>query len=268
MAAAKFSVLLPTRDRLELAKGAIETVRRQSYQNWEIVVADNCSTADVAGYVRSLNDPRVVYTRSDAFIPVTENWTRALAASSGDLVVMLGDDDALVPGYFERMLAALVSLGQPDFIYHGAYHFAFPGAMPRYPKGALTDVTRYHSILWDLHEPGVLPDQTAKSAGRASLDMRAFYGFNMQYFLFTRRFLQRMTPYGDFFQGPFPDFYAANMSMLLAEKIGLVPEPMVVIGISPKSYGFHHFNKKEEGGIAFLIFQRYCADGCCLGQTC
>ncbi len=256
MTAAKFSVLLPTRDRLDLAKGAIETVRRQTYQNWEIVVADNCSTADVAGYVRSLNDPRVIYTRSDSFIPVTENWSRALAASSGDLVVMLGDDDALVPGYFERMLETLESLEQPDFIYHGAYHFAFPGAMPRYPNGAITDVTRYHSILWDLQEPGLLSHEAAQSAGRASLDMRAMFGFNMQYFLFTRRFLQRMSRYGNFFQGPFPDFYAANMSMLLADRIGLLPEPMVVIGISPKSYGFHHVNKKEAGGIAFLNADR------------
>jgi glycosyltransferase involved in cell wall biosynthesis len=252
MTAVKFSVLLPTRDRLELAKGAIATVRAQSYQNWEIVVADNCSTDDVAGYVRSLADPRVVYTRSDTFIPVTENWNRALAASSGDLVVMLGDDDALVPGYFERMLAAMSALEQPDFIFHGAYQFSFPRAVPEYPSGAIADVTRLHSILWDLHAPSLLSAENAEKAGRASLDMRARYGFNMQYFLFARSFLQRMSVYGKFFQGPFPDFYAANMCMLRADRIGLVPEPMVVIGISPKSYGFYHFNKKEEGGIAFL----------------
>src|SRR5436309_15029243 len=32
----KFSVLLPTRNRLDLLKQAIETVRRQDYADWEI----------------------------------------------------------------------------------------------------------------------------------------------------------------------------------------------------------------------------------------
>jgi glycosyltransferase involved in cell wall biosynthesis len=256
MSGPKFSVLLPTRDRLELAKGAIETVRRQTYQNWELVVADNFSSDDVAGYLRSLNDPRIVYTRSEKPLPVTENWTRALDASSGDYVVMLGDDDALVPGYFERMLAAIATLAEPDFIYHGAYQYAFPGALTHYPNGAITDVTGFHSILWNLSQPTIMSPAAAHEAARAALDMRAKFGFNMQYFLFSRAFLQRLAKFGNFYQGPFPDFYAANMSMLLAERIGLVPEPLVVIGISPKSYGFHHFNKKEKGGVAFLNADR------------
>src|SRR5262249_53472481 len=58
--------------------------------------------------------------------------------------------------------------------------------------------------------------------------------------------------FGQFFRGPFPDFYAANISMLLAERIGILSEPMVIIGISPKSYGYHHFNNNEREGVSFL----------------
>src|SRR5262249_33692486 len=131
----KFSVLLPTRDRLDLAKEAIETVRRQSYSNWELIVADNCSRDNVGEHIASLRDRRIVCIRSDTPIPVTENWNRAMDASSGDHVVMLGDDDGLVPGYFERLLKAIDQLKNPDFIYHGAYHFAFPGVLPSMPEG-------------------------------------------------------------------------------------------------------------------------------------
>lgn len=41
--AIKFSVLIPTRDRLDLLKEAIDSVRNQSYHNWELIVSDNCS---------------------------------------------------------------------------------------------------------------------------------------------------------------------------------------------------------------------------------
>lgn len=247
-----FSVLLPTRNRLDLAKGAIETVRAQAFQDWEIVLSDNCSEEDVAGYVRTLNDPRIVYLRSDHFLAVTDNWNRAIDASRGRYVVMLGDDDGLTPGYFDRVLETMARLEEPDFLYHGAYHFAFPGAMPNAPDGRLTDVTLFHGILRGLTGPAVLPVAEARRVGAAALDMWALYGFNMQYFVFSRRFLNRMRDFGAIYQGPFPDFYAANMAMLLAEKVGLLAEPMVIIGISPKSYGFHHFNKREKTGIDFL----------------
>ena len=43
----KFSILLPTRDRLELLKLAVESVRLQDYAEWEIIVSDNASSQDV-----------------------------------------------------------------------------------------------------------------------------------------------------------------------------------------------------------------------------
>ena len=252
MTGKRFTVLLPTRDRLELARDAIQTVRQQSFSDWELIVADNCSRDNVPDYVASLSDLRIVCIRADTPVPVTENWNRALNASSGDHVVMLGDDDGLVPGYFERLLDASAKLNNPDFIYHGAYHFAFPGVFAGLPAGSLTDVTRYYDFLRCHEKIKLLQRHEAQALVRAALDMRANYAFNMQHFLFSRQFLARMSKLGPFFQGPFPDFYAANISMLLADRIGVLAEPMVIIGISPKSYGYHHFNNSEKEGINFL----------------
>jgi len=252
MTGKQFSVLLPTRDRLELAKDAIQTVRWQSYSDWELIVADNCSSSDVREYVESLSDPRIVYIRSDKPVSVTENWNRALNASSGDYVIVLGDDDGLVPDYFYRLLTVIDKLDNPDLIYHGAYHFAFPGVLPSMLAGSLTDVTSFYDFLRAPEKVKLLACDEARALAKAALDMRARFGFNMQHFLFSRRFLDRVGRIGSFFQGPFPDFYAANISMLTAERIGLLAEPMVIIGISPKSYGHYHFNNQEKEGISFL----------------
>src|SRR5439155_8429060 len=96
-------VLLPTRDRLELLRYAIESVRRQKFGDWEIVVSDNDSSQDVGGYVASLGDDRIHYLRTNRFLPVTDNWNKALENSRGDYIVMLGDDDSLLPGYFSKL---------------------------------------------------------------------------------------------------------------------------------------------------------------------
>ena len=248
----KFSVLLPTRDRLDLAKGAIETVRRQAYENWELVVSDNCSQEDVGAYIRSLNDPRIIYMRSDTPLHVTENWNRAIDAASGDYVVMLGDDDGLMQGYFERVNEVLDQLEDPDFIYMGAYHFTFPGVLENSALGKVENVCPQFKVFQGRTEACFLPLDEAHTMARAALDMQSVYGFNMQYFLFSQKFLNRLREYGPVFQGPFPDFYTANLALLVAERIGLIPEPMVFIGISPKSYGYFHFNGREKGGMTLL----------------
>ena len=38
---------MPTRDRLEYLKLAVETIRRQDCPDWEIVISDNDSSDDV-----------------------------------------------------------------------------------------------------------------------------------------------------------------------------------------------------------------------------
>ena len=109
------SFLLPTRDRLPYLKLAIETVRRQDNEDWEIVVADNASEEDVVAYVNSLEDSRILVRRAPEPVPVTENWNAALEMSSGDYVLMLGDDDGLLPGVCEPHEPADPPVRSADF---------------------------------------------------------------------------------------------------------------------------------------------------------
>jgi len=44
----KFSVLIPTHDRLDLLRYAVESVIRQDYDDWELAISDNDSKEDVA----------------------------------------------------------------------------------------------------------------------------------------------------------------------------------------------------------------------------
>ena len=50
------SIVIPTHNRLDLVKEAIETVRRQTGNGRELIVFDNASTESVVSYVESLND--------------------------------------------------------------------------------------------------------------------------------------------------------------------------------------------------------------------
>ena len=253
MSAPFLSVLLPTRNRLSLLEAAVATVLRQDDGDFEVIVSDNASTDDVVGFVTMLGDPRVRCLRSEVPVSVTENWNRALDAATGRYVVMLGDDDGLVPGYVSAMREAVCRVKGPDFIYNGAYHFAHAGVMPLSPHGYLMDVTPLHSVLDQANgDAQPLDIGISKEVGRAGVDMRALYGFNMQYFLFCRDFLDTLRRFGPVFRGPYPDFYTANLAMLLARTPAVLGRPMTIIGITPKSYGYFHFNGREREGVDFL----------------
>jgi glycosyltransferase involved in cell wall biosynthesis len=247
----KFSVLLPTRNRLSYLRHAVDSVLRQDYAGWEIVVSDNDSDDDIAGYVASLADPRITYARTPEFVPVTDNWNAALARSTGDYVIMLGDDDALAPGYFSTLLPLLREFDAPDVVYTGAYLFAYPNVLPGFPGGFLQQYG-YASFLRGADAPFVLPRAEAARVVEEFSNFRVAYGFNMQFVAVKRAMIRTLEEKGPFYQSPFPDYYAMNALFLAAERILVCPTPLVVIGVTPKSYGFYHGNSREAEGVAFL----------------
>jgi len=245
----KFSVLIPTRNRLEYLRYAVESVMRQDYADWEIVISDNDSEEDIVGYAHALEDPRIKYFRTDRFIPVTDNWNSALNKSTGDFIIMLGDDDALMSGYFLAIAELIQYYKDPDFIYTGSYIYAYPGVMPDFPKGNLHRVS---NSLFDSAKPYWLGHKQAAKLVGGAMNFRMLYPFNMQHSAINRNFIDLLRYKGDFFQSPYPDFYATNVMFLKAKQILIDPRPLVTIGVTAKSYGYFHSNKKEKQGMDFL----------------
>ena len=245
------SVLLPTRNRLEFLGYALQTVLRQDDPDWEIVVSDNDSEEDIEGHVRGLGDERVRYVRTESFVPVTENWNNALAHSTGRYVVMLGDDDGLMPGYVARIRELAERYSGPDVIYQAAWLYAYPGVDPGEQSGYLQPYG-YAEFLRGATEPFVLDPATRRRMVEGAMRFQVRYGFNMQFSTVSRALIDRLAPQGPFFQSAFPDYYASNVAFLTAEKVVVEPRPLVAIGVTPKSYGFFHMNDREEAGKAFL----------------
>jgi glycosyltransferase involved in cell wall biosynthesis len=246
----KFSILLPTRNRLSLLKLAIGTVLSQDYPDWEIVVSDNASSDDVAGYLRSLEDRRIRWSRTESAIPVTDNWNRALDMSTGDYIVMLGDDDGLLPGYFTTNKVAIERFGDPEVLYVQGVQFVYAGVMPGHPKSFI-QVANCEFVGGQI-EPYLLDQTAARQAVRKSASFRVAFPYNMQYWLISRRLVERMRRKGGFFKSPYPDYYAANSILLEADKVVVQPLPLVAVGISRQSFGYYYFSNREQEGVKFL----------------
>jgi len=247
----KFSVLLPTRNRLEYLKYAIASVIQQDYNDWEIIVSDNYSEEDIQSYITSLDDFRIKYFRTQSFCPVTENWNNALEKSVGDYVIMLGDDDCLLQGYFKTCLRLLQQNNFPDMIYSSALIYYYPNVMPGAPLGYLIKAV-YAPFLLEKRTPFILEKQETLRLVRELLNFTVIVNFNMQHSLISRALVWEIKKYGPFYQSPYPDYYATTALMIKAQRILAVPYPMVVIGVTPKSFGYYYCNNKEKQGVEML----------------
>ncbi len=180
---------------------------------------------------------------------MTDNWNNSLNHSSGEYVVMLGDDDGLMPGYFTSLLKEMEKFPDPDFVYVSSYFYAYPGVMPDEPDGFLR---RDRNKIFTESESFWLDKHRATQIARGYLNFRMPVASNMQFSLISRRKIDELSHGGTFFHSPYPDFYATPALFLSSRKILVVPEPLVIIGITPKSYGYFHFNNLPHEGVKFL----------------
>src|SRR5687768_1799049 len=61
----RVGVVIPVYNRPAAVCRAIRSVLRQTHQNFEIVVVDDCSTDDTLAAVREIRDPRIAVLRQD-----------------------------------------------------------------------------------------------------------------------------------------------------------------------------------------------------------
>ncbi len=110
MTTPQFSILVPTRDRAQTLRYALETLVGQA-GSYEVVIADNCSGPAVKMVAVDLASrlPNVKYVRSDSIVPMADNWERGLAQCQGEYVTVLGDDDGLVPSALECALKLIAA---------------------------------------------------------------------------------------------------------------------------------------------------------------
>ncbi|MDR2408657.1 MAG: glycosyltransferase family 2 protein [Bacteroidales bacterium] len=96
----KYSILIPTRNRLEYLKDCIDSVLCQNYTNYELIVSDNYSDDGTYEYVRSINHPNIKLIKPKEPLFMTNHWEWLLNHARGEWIVFLGSDDGVMPYFF------------------------------------------------------------------------------------------------------------------------------------------------------------------------
>ena len=100
--APRISVCLPTYNRAHYLRETIASMLAQTQTDFELIVADNCSTDSTREVVTGFADPRIRYVRNDENIGHYRNMDRALALARGAYVCIVHDDDVYAPEFLAR----------------------------------------------------------------------------------------------------------------------------------------------------------------------
>lgn len=245
----RFSVLLPTRNGGAFLENCIRSVLEQDHDDFELVISDNANTDATADVIRAFaGDPRVKATRTETVLSVTENWNNALQLASGDYILMLGDDDCLLPGYFRTMSDLIDRYDAPDCIVHNAYSYVAPGSIGDDPASYFSEA--HFRFGDDLTEERRLDASTCRSIVADMFRFHVRIPLNMQTTLVSRR-AAALVP-GGLFQPPFPDHFALNSLLLLTDRWVFSPARPLVVGVSPKSFGHYVYSNEQAGGLSYL----------------
>lgn len=113
MAKPLLSLIIPTRERAQTLVHTLATALDQRSQEFEVVVSDNASEDDTRQVVDGAGDPRVRYFNTGRRLSMCDNYEFALENARGDYAVIIGDDDAVLPGRLDALLERLGSLPEP-----------------------------------------------------------------------------------------------------------------------------------------------------------
>ncbi len=109
---ASVSVLMAAFNAEHFIDEAIESVLLQTYQDWELIIIDDCSTDGVRDHISAKysEEPRIKYRRLDRNSGPAAARNVGIECAQGTWLTILDSDDRYLPG----RLAALLSAGEGD----------------------------------------------------------------------------------------------------------------------------------------------------------
>ena len=121
----KISVLMPVYKTPEnCLREAIESVLAQTYEDFELLILDDCPDMPVEEVVTSYKDKRIHYLKNEKNLGISASRNKLIDLSKGDYLAVLDHDDVALPERFEKQASFLDA--HPKVGVVGTWYETFP----------------------------------------------------------------------------------------------------------------------------------------------
>jgi hypothetical protein len=109
-----FSIVLPTRNRPDLADASLVRALQQTWPDFEIIVLENSDQPSLGSWAQ--RDARVRVVSAPHTLSMPDNWERGLDLARGEYVLYLADKDWLVPHALDELATLVAARSRPAMV--------------------------------------------------------------------------------------------------------------------------------------------------------
>lgn len=111
------SIVMPSYNTAQYIGQSIGSVLKQTYENWELIIVDDCSPDNTDDVVRPyLADERIRYLKNEKNSGAAVSRNRALREAKGRWIAFLDSDDLWMPEKLSKQIS---------FMERNGYHFSY-----------------------------------------------------------------------------------------------------------------------------------------------
>lgn len=125
------SIIMPSYNTASYIGFTIESILNQTYQEWELIIVDDCSTDETENIVYSFKDKRIRYYKNEKNLGAAICRNRALREARGRWIAFLDSDDLWKSEKLEKQIA---------FMKKNNYYFSYTNYEEIDSKGNLTGI--------------------------------------------------------------------------------------------------------------------------------
>jgi len=120
------SVVIPTYNRANIITDAVNTVLKQTYQNFEILIIDDGSTDNTENIIKEIQDQRIKYIYQENNGPAKAR-NNGIKHSKGEYIVFLDSDDLWHPELLEKHIKILNANSNIGMVSNHSLYKTFDG---------------------------------------------------------------------------------------------------------------------------------------------
>ena len=110
------SVILPTYNNEGTIFDSIKSILNQSYQDFELIIINDCSTDKTKQVIESFDDNRIIYLENNKNIGRSKSRNMAIKIAKGDFIAVMDGDDISVPNRLSKQLKYLIENPKIDLV--------------------------------------------------------------------------------------------------------------------------------------------------------
>ncbi|MBU1127248.1 glycosyltransferase [Patescibacteria group bacterium] len=86
---------MPVYNGQSVIKETLKSILSQSFSNYEILIADDCSTDNTEKVIKEIKDKRITFYRNSENLGYSKNLEKCRKRARGDIIYLMGQDDIL-----------------------------------------------------------------------------------------------------------------------------------------------------------------------------